>query len=513
MIIVRVNSIKGQILNCSSDISFDLYEKLSYQAYNYQFSDQYINGFWDGKIRKFSRKTNSFSSGLLYRVLIYLKKKKIPYILEDTRKKFYWDEETIYENMEDFKFSLRPYQVDGLIMGLNHPYMIYWWATSSGKTVQFSALISSLKINGNFRKTLVLVSNKDLAAQHRIEMEDMLGVKIGRIEEGKFEPKLVTVAVINTLWQGALKKKNKNFIKYLGDIEHLISDEAHHIIDSKMFKQTIAKCTKTVARHGFSGSPFSLTTDDLELESITGPPLSRVSMSDLILGGWVSRPVIYMIKYDSSWLHHASNHAEVYRKKIVEELVRNEIIIDIVNEEYIKNNQIVLILVRIIDHGKILSKMLIDSGIPKDEFVFIHGSTPDYSRMKVKEGMKKGDFRLVIASQIWNEGIDVPSINVLIKADAGGGKEIQDNRGIRSVIQQTGRVIRKPINQEEGDVDISIENLVKIYDFFDETHKDLLRHSINRINTFSMEKEFIIRKVKYEKAKGERSYRKVFEGD
>jgi len=372
--------------------------------------------------------------------------------------------------------------------------MIFWWATSSGKTVQFAALCSALK-KKEFRKTLILVTTKDLAAQHREEMGEMLGKKIGLVEEGRFEPEKITVAVINTLFSKAIRKKEKSVLSFLNSIEYLIVDEVQHLIDSKTMKTVVNKCTNTVARHGFSGTPYSLTTDDIELECLTGPPLSKITMSDLILGGWVSRPKITMIHYDHPWMGGRSIYSIAYDKQIVHNEIRNKIIVDTAFKEYSINNKIVLILVRIIKHGKILLDMLNQKGIYVGDVEFIHGSSPKIQRKEVKEKMKKKELGLVIASQIWNEGIDVPSIDVLVKADGGGGNSVTDTKGVRSVIQQVGRVVRKPVKVGELDVNNAVENTVKIYDFYDNVHKILVKHSENRLDTYMMEPEFRVKEV------------------
>jgi superfamily II DNA or RNA helicase len=505
MIKINVNSVKGKLFNCPIKIEKEIYKLCSYQVFNFQFSDAYLNGYWDGYVRKYSIKTHTFPSGLLYRLIIFLKKKGLKVEVNDTRKKLVWTEKQVLDNLEDFKFELRPYQIDGLIRGLNVPYLVFWWATSAGKTVQFSALISALK-RKTFRRTLILVSNKDLAAQHRKEIGDMLDTKVGLIEEGRFEPERITVAVINTLWIRAVKNKNPIVLKYLDEIEHLISDETHHIIDSKMFKQTINKCVNTIARHGFSGTPFSLTTDDLELEAVTGPPLSKVPMTKLISEGWVSTPHIFMIKYDCEPIRWVNNYAELYSKKIVDNVERNIIITNIVSEEYLKGDTSILVTIRIIKHGKKLKDMFIDAGIDPDELAFIHGSTSKEQRKKVKELFKEKILKVVIASSIWTEGIDIPTVDVLMQADGGGGKDISEGRGIRSVIQKIGRVIRKPILAGETDVDQKRENIVRVYDFFDNSHKNLAKHSLNRFLTYKMEEGFVVKEVIYEAAKGQKNF-------
>jgi len=493
MLEIVVSSIKSKILNCSDDIAKKLWKYLSYQSYNYEYSTAYLFGGWDGKVHKFAQKGRTFPTGLLYRVGKWLKRNKVAFKVTDYRQALIFDEKTVVRNIDNLKHALRPYQIDGLIKGLYNPYIMYWWATSSGKTVLFSSIIQALK-KKDYMMTLILVATKDLAAQHREELQSMMGIDVGYIEEGKFDPKRISVAVINTLWAKAKRRRDSKVLNYLNSVQHLIIDEAHRSIDSKMFRNTIGLCKNTVIRHGFSASPYSLTTDDIELESVTGPPLSRVTMSQLIREGWVSRPYIFFIDYEESW-KMSGTFARVYEEKIVKGARRNEIIIDLIKKEF-ENEKSILVLIRIIKHGRILSDMLINEGFLPDEFAFVHGQTNKHIRNQVKDAFRRRDLKLVIASQIWNEGIDIPSIDVLIKADAGGGLEIKQNKGIRSVVQQTGRVIRKPILPGEKDVRIDIEHTVTIYDFNDKVHKDLAHHSKNRFSTFAMEPEFVIRRIK-----------------
>lgn len=492
---IVVNSVRGKIHDCSSSLAWKIAKSCRYRAYNYQYTDNYLDGVWDGYVNKFSYKTNTFPSGLLSRIVKILEKEKIKFKITDKRYKLIWKNDLVLKNIDNFGHILRDYQIDGLITGLNNPYMIFWWATSSGKTVQFAAFCSALK-EKEFRKTLILVTTKDLAAQHREEMEEMLGEKIGLIEEGRFEPKNITVAVINTLFNKAIRKKEKGVLNFLNSIEYLIVDECQHLIDSRTMKSVVNKCTNTIARHGFSGTPYSLTTDDMELECLTGPPLSKITMSDLILGGWVSRPEITMIYYDYPWLSGKAIYSVAYKNQIVNNKVRNKIIVDKAFKEYSINNKVVLVLIRMIKHGSMLFDMFKQRGLYVGDVEFIHGSSSKNHRKEVKERMKRKELGLVIASQIWNEGIDVPSIDVLVKADGGGGNSVTDAKGVRSVVQQVGRVVRKPVKVGELDVDNAVENTVKIYDFYDNVHKDLKKHSKNRLDTYMMESEFKVKEVR-----------------
>jgi len=499
LITIIVNVKKAKIENCPDSLVSKLYKFLSFMMPNYQYTDAYINNIWDGYVRKFSKASKTFPSGLLNRVKKFLKERDFEFKVIDKRPHLEYHEDLILKRIENFKFTLRDYQIDGVIKGINNPYMIFWWATSSGKTVLFSSLILALKDkNEKFLNTLILVTNKDLAAQHREELSSMLETEIGVIEEGIFKPKKITVAVINTLWILSKNKKNKKVINYLKDIKYLIGDECHRVISSKMMKDVFNLCTGTFSRHGFSGSPYSLTMDDMELECFTGPPLSRVSTSALIKAGYVSTPHIYFIKYflDNSLLELKRRnppYSTAYSQGIVKNNKRNNIITSIVTSEFWKKEKpSILVLVRMINHGKILLNLFKENGIQPDDMAFIHGSSQPNVRKKVKEDFRNKKTRLVIASQIWNEGIDIPSLDVLVKADGGGGGELEESRGIRSVIQQIGRVIRKPIDPEIGDVNQEKVNVVRIYDFYDFASKDLQKHSENRLKTYKMEKEFKI---------------------
>lgn len=496
---IIVDSVRGRLQNCPGDIAKELYKKLSYLARDYQYSTAYLDGRWDGYVRKFSLVTYSFPSGLLNRVKKFLEKKKIAHSIIDRRRRFGIREKAVLENIDEFELILRPYQIKGLVKGIKNPYMIFWWATASGKTVMFAALCSAFKKRKRFRKTLILVSFTDLASQHREELGEMLGEEIGVIEEGRFLPKNITVAVINTLWIKAVKKKDKEVLRYLNDVEYLVADECHRIIDSKMMKSTINKCKNTIARHGFSGSPWSLTTDDIELECVTGPPLSKVTMSQLIREGWISRPHIILVKYDENYIHGVS-YQTAYTRKIVNGKARNSAAIHFAYQEYLEEDNSILILVRIIKHGKILLDGLLAKGVDPGEIEYIHGSVSKYKRETAKSRFKMKELRILIASQIWNEGINVPTVDVLVKADGGGGKEVRDEKGVRTVVQQIGRVARKPAG-EDGEVDTTKENIVRVYDFVDNVHKDLWKHFRNRKNTYSMEEEYVISETEFKKPK------------
>ena len=104
------------------------------------------------------------------------------------------------------------------------------------------------------------------------------------------------------------------------------------------------------------------------------------------------------------------------------------------------------------------------TGIP-----FISGDDPTEVRKEVTDDLRKGKYPAIIATTIYDEGIDIPEIKTLIIA-AGGKSPIRGR-------QRIGRGLRKAFGK----------NTVKIIDFMDWTTKYLFLHSRQRLQVWKEE--------------------------
>jgi len=114
-----------------------------------------------------------------------------------------------------------------------------------------------------------------------------------------------------------------------------------------------------------------------------------------------------------------------------------------------------LIVVRELEHGRILSKMM---GVP-----FVCGEDPSCVRNEILRQFPK--YGCVIASTIFEEGIDVPSISALVVA-CGGKSSIK-------TIQRVGRGMRPGKDKK-----------LYVVDFYDDFNRYLRRHSEKRIQLY-----------------------------
>ena len=129
----------------------------------------------------------------------------------------------------------------------------------------------------------------------------------------------------------------------------------------------------------------------------------------------------------------------------------------------VDSRRIALVLVRYIEHGERLEKMIEEEAELK--CAFIHGSTDWAKRSRDLEAFKRGDLKILISSSILDEGIDMPDVDVIIIA-SGGNSTIK-------ALQRVGRGLRKGKTGE-----------VTVVDFGDAGHPLLLKHSLARMQSY-----------------------------
>jgi superfamily II DNA or RNA helicase len=127
-----------------------------------------------------------------------------------------------------------------------------------------------------------------------------------------------------------------------------------------------------------------------------------------------------------------------------------------------------------IEHGEVLESMLqkVDPTA-----IFVNGQSKSEVRQQILKELGDGANRIVIATNIYSEGVDMPSLSVLINA-AGAAS------GIHS-LQLLGRVLRTAPNKAKAYV-------VDLQD----TGKFLNNHSKERVNIYSTEPRYKLVPVK-----------------
>jgi superfamily II DNA or RNA helicase len=288
------------------------------------------------------------------------------------------------------------------------------------------------------------------------------------IGAGKWEPIAgLNIATMQSLVSVAKNPKTPEKCALLwhlmSDCRQVFFDEAH-LMASKIEKgnefTTVAGWfDNAYCRWGLTATPFMRANyDNLLLQGVTGETLYKIENQELINAGHLSVPKVKMIKVTGGVFVPKMSPAKMYQKAhrlgIVLHENRNQLIIN----EISKGPFPVLCLVSKVEHANALAEM----GVALTGIVVLTGASTNAVRKEAIEGVKAGRVHAIIATTIFDEGIDLPNIRKVILA--GGGKSIVKN------LQRVGRGLR--VTQDK--------DTVEIIDFFDHQHWFLKNHSKKR---------------------------------
>jgi superfamily II DNA or RNA helicase len=324
--------------------------------------------------------------------------------------------------------------------------------------------------------TLFLVERLELLHQTRKRFSTRLGISlddIGVVGDGQYQiGKWVTIATPASL--ATRIKKNKALPQLW---QMVISDEAHHCGADTFYD--VLDSLSAYYRFGMSGTPLNRSDGaDLRLIAQTGPVLYDVSNKLLVERGISVQPHVEMVKIDKPIIPPKTAWGVVQKLGVTENATLNRKVVEKALEN-IGNGEQVLILVDTIKHGDTLDKMMwLAGGAANCGFSthhqFINGKEDTTTRLKALEDFQNQTIKCLIATSILDEGVDIPNIDVLILA-AGGKSKIR-------LLQRAGRGLRT----DEG------KDRLLIIDFANFTHKYLLKHSLQRLQTYKAEDCFMI---------------------
>lgn len=485
----------------SGSLSKELYDDLRQElGYRPETADFMIAsgkfGDWDGYVTTLHKSKRGcrcpikkegvhFPTGLASKAQRFLKLRNVDVRMKDMRVK---PASELSLEMTSW-FEPRDYQKTVVIDSVAKTRGIVKMATGAGKTATACKLIASLGV----KPFVFYVTSIDLLLQAKDEMEKFIvdfsgkAIEVGAIGGGYYDIKDINVVMVQTAIRALGQKykradeddkavKDSKEVKshYL-DIKNLIMSAKGMIADE--VQHWAAETCQIISdysvnayyKYGFSATPWRDMGDDILIDACFGRQIADISASKLIKMDYLVKPNIYFVPIKNMRGIKKPTYNDVYDTAIVQNGLRNQWITNIANNFKEKDKKI-LILVRKIDHGNILSQML--------GCEFIHGSSPKKKRKEHIEAMRLGEVPVTISSTIFDEGVDCKPLDTLILA--GGGKSAT------RALQRIGRVIR-PYTDSRGNK----KTEATIVDFEDNC-KYLRAHSNKRLRIYQTEPEFNI---------------------
>lgn len=457
---------------------------------------------WDGYVRFYNPKSQTFSRGLLPHVRRFFKASNIPFKL----KKVYSEIDLSIPEEILSGIKLHHDQIWAVERWLkNGGYGLLWCAVAAGKTEMACSAIKLLLKKKIVKRVLFAVNGLDLLNQAINRIKLRLGFKPDVMAGGKFtdtgKPVIVgSLPTIHAAWTGRVKNRQRltDMKEILSSVGLVVQDEVHHARS----KQTQVMCrltNKAKYRMGISTMPFhkydredlqNMTAEDVTVLSSMGSVVARTRPSTLIKKDRLARPHIYLVPLNVDTIYRMT-WAESRKRFLVGNKGLHKIVVECVREATEAGVTSLVVVGGSRRQGlKIYNLMNRKDDI---EVAYLHGGVDSQYREKIRKSMNKGNLDCVIATTIYDEGVDLPEVRLLVQA-CGGLSAIKTE-------QRIGRALRK----KKGG-----QNAAVIIDFMFYGNKHLQNHSYSRLKQYISEESYRIHLVDYELHS--RYVRKLLEG-
>ena len=442
-----------------------------------------------------------FPSGLASKAKAVFQRNGIQVALVDSRPVFtpnlkYTLAKTIVIDGNVLPFALRQYQRKAVNQAISRQRGVLRAATGAGKTNMSAAIF----VEVDAKPAIFYVPSKSLLHQAKAQFQKIIldrtgkPAKIGIIGDGFCDIQDINIMTTQTASmacdvkyksfddeqqkedQSKLVSRRKDILELITNAQCIIMDQVHHAASQSGFQMISDYSVNAKYRWGVSATPNRDLADDILIQACFGKQFANISASYLIRNKFLVSPKIHMIDIRQGMPKDQSNYQTVYKQGIAENTIRNSIVANLAIYCQ-KQDRNLLILVKNIQHGNLLQQMIPGS-------MFLHGSHSQQERKTRIDLMKKRDksARITIASTIFDQGLDVPSLDALILA--GGGKSAS------RALQRIGRVIRLYTYPDGSKKTDAI-----VFDFEDHA-KYLLQHSKKRRKMYQSQDAFQIIDVK-----------------
>ncbi len=408
------------------------------------------------KFKKMVHSDGTFLAGFTHRVGTHFTKLGYDILLKNVNRVRLVDEEPYLNGIE-----LREDQKRLIKRAVTEQRGLIVSPTGSGKTIMIAGVLSCLDWTEE-PTVLVLCHNTSLLSQLNEELS-RFGydcVLLGGGNKLTYSSEDYRGRVIISTVQSAARTDMAKF----ENVDVVIVDEAHHVHKLKSQYFDVLSQIPARMRLGFTATPRTEDGPQMIAEGLLGPILDQITVEEGIENGILAKPKIKLIKIPFNQnIRDIRAYQAVYEHGVVFNLRRNRIIGKTVMG-LVEEGKTVLIYVNQIDHGHNLLLTLEDMGYM--DAVFIRGETETDKRDFVKRNLNDKAVNVVIATTIWKEGVNIPTLDVIVNA-AGSKSEI-------AVLQTVGRGFRKAKGKDE----------ITIVDFFDPSHPYLISHFGERITLY-----------------------------
>ena len=273
-------------------------------------------------------------------------------------------------------------------------------------------------------RTLVLVHTLDLVRQWTERLSSWLpGVSVGQLGGGKDErDRHVLVASLATLarWSWAeLDALGSGF-------QLLICDECHHV-PAETWVRVVAGLP-CPSRMGLTATPERKDGLHTWMHLALGPTVFRIDQATLDRTGRTMAPTIWRL--DTGVEVREGEHAAHTMRGILEDEGRQRLLRGVV-EQLVAKGRRVLVLTSLVEHAQETAGALGGEALV--------GSVSASRRTDILARMRSGELSVIVATQLADEGLDLPELDTVVLAAPSSHKAATRQRVGRACRAQDGK--------------------------------------------------------------------------
>ena len=451
----------------------------------------YKTGRWDGIISLYDGRKKSFLTGISDIAESIIKKAGFSVVVEDKYERFppkkhEWTAKHLFDLDED--------QVEAIDACMKAGRCICKAPTGYGKT----AVLARYLTVGHGVDTLFIANKKqlldDASADFCEGIEEISETDIGQIKDGKFcnsdlkhgiiKP-ITQPIVVATIQSLAARLNDPNTRDVLSDwlantCQFVMVDETQ-AVGTKQWDDVLGACNAPY-RVFLSATPKRTDGASIKIQAYSGPLAYTTTAEEQIEKGRLCELDIRFRVFDHKLYNYddSIDYSSAYEEFIQNNRDRNIEAIVKPTLSMINEGRFVLVLIQRIDHGIILKDLFIEAGVKPADIRFVFGESAESARKMAIREFRKGKFKILIGSTIFDAGVNIPLISGVVLAGAGNS-EI-------TLIQRIGRGARNCDYEEvlgylPDFMKEKSEKTTIVYDVLDAHSKFFTKQAKNRYQT------------------------------
>jgi len=249
--------------------------------------------------------------------------------------------------------------------------------------------------------------------------------------------------------------------EYWNKYDIVFIDECHHVSNPKGSYAGVLQHSSAPVRLGFTGTLPPEKRAQLTMEGNLGPVIGELTIQEAGKMGILSTPKIEWIRVPfNAKVKGLRKYPDVYDQGVVNSKSFNRLVAKRAVQA-IKEGKTVLILVIQIEHGRNI--VAAAKRLYNVDLEFVYGDIDKEVRDEIQLSLSTKKVKGVVASAVFREGLDVPSLDVVINACEAKAELL--------TLQAVGRGLRRTDEKKH----------VTIVDFFNPSHHFLIDHFGERI--------------------------------